>query len=122
VITMQIDDSLMTWLGPAADDLTAEQIERVATEARRIDQRYPSGDDDPGCEAALSAAVQYLLGETSAEEVNRALIEARRRERAAYMAAEQIAVMLVGDGTPEATAARQAGIDRMSLRKALGKR
>jgi ActR/RegA family two-component response regulator len=38
------------------------------------------------------------------------------------VAAEQVAVMLHRDGTPEAAAARAVGIDRMSLRRALGKR
>lgn len=113
---------LMAWLGPAADELTAEQIERVATEARRIAERYPDPDEQDEYNAALSATVQYLLGETTPEDANRALIDARRREREAFVAAEQIAVMLVGDGAQKATAARQVGIDRMSLLKALGER
>lgn len=115
-------DALMTWLGPAADELTPEQIERVADEARRIDERYPDPDEQPERDAALSAVVQYLLGETTPEDANRALIAARRAEREAYVAAEQIAVMLVRDGTAKAAAARRAGIDRMSLLKALGER
>jgi hypothetical protein len=119
---MQIDHGLITWLGPAADDLAPEQIERVADEARRIDERYPDPDEQPERDAALSAVVQYLLGETTPEDVSRALIEARRRAHEAYVAAEQVAVMLVGDGTAKAAAARQAGIDRMSLLKALGER
>jgi hypothetical protein len=122
MVYMTVSEDLMTWLGPAADDLTAEQIERVADEARRVDRRYPDPDEQPDREAALSAVVQYLRGETSPEDANRALIEARRRAHEAYVTAEQIAVMLVGDGTPKAVAARQAGIDRMSLLKALGER
>ena len=113
---------LMAWLGPAADTLTAEQTERVAAEARNIAERYPDPDEQPERDAALSAVVQYLLGETTAEDANRALIDARRREREAYVAAERIAVMMVRDGVPKATAARRAGIDRMSLLKALGER
>jgi hypothetical protein len=117
-----MSDDLMAWLGPAADELTPEQIERVAAEARNIDERYPDPDEQPEREAALSATVQYLLGETTAEEVNRSLIDARSRERDAYVAALQVAVMLHRDGTPKATAAREAGIDRMGLLKALGER
>lgn len=115
-------DDLMAWLGPAADDLTAEQTERVRAEAEQIRDRYPDPDEQPERDAALSAVVQYLLGETTPEDANRALIAARQAERAAYVAAEQVAVMMVRDGQPKATAARQAGIDRMSLLKALGER
>jgi hypothetical protein len=115
-------NDLMAWLGPAADELTPEQIERVGDAARDIDARYPDLDESSEREAALSAVVQYLLGETSAEDANRALIAARRVEREAYVTALQVAVMMVGDGTPKAVAAREAGIDRMGLLKALGER
>ena len=116
------DRELMAWLGPAADDLTPEQIERIAAEARAIAQRYPRPDQQPERDAALAAVVQHLLGETSPEDAGRALLDARRREREAFAAALWMAVMLVGDGSPKATAARRAGIDRMSLLKALGER
>ena len=116
------DHDLMAWLGPAAEELTAEQIERIAAESRDIDQRYPDPDEQPERDAALSAVVQHLLGETTAEDANRALVAARRAEREAFAAALQIAVMLVRDREKKATAARRAGIDRMSLLKALGER
>ncbi len=115
-------DNLMAWLGPAADQLTPEQIERVAEASRDIDARYPDPDDEMERQAALSATVQYLLGETAAEEVDRALIAARRVEREAYVTALQVAVMMVRSGTAKAVAARECGIDRMGLLKALGER
>lgn len=117
-----MDDSLMAWLGPAADELTPEQMERVAEASADIDARYPDLDFEDERQAALSATVQYLLGSTSAEAANRKLITARRREREAYVAALQIAVLMVRDGTPKATAAKAAGIDRMGLLRALGER
>lgn len=119
---MQRSDDLMAWLGPAADELTPEQIDRLRVVAADIAARYSDPDEQPERDAALTAAVQYLLGATTPEDAARALIVARRRAREAYVAAEQIAVMLVADGTPKATAARRAGIDRMSLLKALGER
>lgn len=118
---MQRDD-LMAWLGPAADDLTDEQIERITGEARSIAERYPDPDEQMERDAALSAAMQYLLGESDVEDANRALIETRRRAAEAFATSVQLAVMLVRDGTPKATAARKVGIDRMSLLKALGER
>lgn len=117
-----MDNELRAWLGPASAELTPEQIERVDAESRAIEERYPGPDEAPEREAALSAVVQYLLGETTAEDANRELIQARGRERRAYVAALQMAVMLHRDGTPKATAARAAGIDRMKLLEALGER
>src|SRR5690606_42046674 len=93
------DHELMAWLGPAADDLTPERIERISAEARRIAERWSDPDEQPERDAALSTVVQYLLGETTPEDAGRALLDARRREREAYAAAETIAVMLVGDGS-----------------------
>ncbi|MER6757621.1 hypothetical protein ABT235_25945 [Micromonospora echinofusca] len=115
---------LMAWLGPAASDLSAEQIERFAEEARIIAERYPDPDEQSERDAAMSAAVQYILGETTPEDAHRALVDARRREREAFAASAQIATMLVADagGKGKSQAARAVGIDRMSLLKALGER
>jgi hypothetical protein len=117
-----MSDALKAWLGPAADDLTPEQIERVAEAARDIDRRYPDPDDEDKRQAALSATVQYLLGEITPEDASRALVEARRREREAYVAALQVAVLMVRDGGGKKPAADACGIDRMGLLKALGER
>jgi hypothetical protein len=113
---------LMAWLGPAAEDLTPEQIERVAKAASDIAARYPDPDEQPKREAALTATVQYLLGETTPGDAARTLAQARHSEHLAYVAAVQVAVMLHRDGTPKANAAAAAGVDRMSLLKALGER
>lgn len=115
-------DDLMEWLGPAVDELTAEQIERVREEGRRIDERYPERDEQPERDAALSAVVQMLLGETTPDDVRRALIEARAAETRAFAAALAVGVLLVGEGSKKATAALAVGVDRMSLLKALGER
>jgi hypothetical protein len=115
-------DGLMAWLGPAAHELTSEQLERFAAEAARIDEWYPDDDEQDERDAALTAVVQHLLGETSPAEANNALLAARREERRAYAAALAVGVMLVGDGSKKATAAGMVGVDRMSLLKALGER
>lgn len=116
-------DDLMAWLGPAADDLTAEQIEAVRAAAHDLGERYPDPDEQPEREAALSATVQYLLGETSTHDAERRLRAARVEERAAYVAALQVAVMAHRHGgVPKGTAAREVGIDRMRVLKALGER
>lgn len=118
----EIPYGLLEWLGPAADELAPDQIERVVAASAEIDARYPDPDESDMRHAALSAVVQHLLRETSADDANRALIAARSAEARAYAAALQIAVELVRDGEPKATAARRAGVDRMSLLGALGER
>jgi hypothetical protein len=120
---MSADPGLLAWLGPAVDDLTAEQIDLVAQASAEIDERYPEADDADVRDAALSATVQYLLGDTSPEDADRALVAARLAEARAYAAALQVAVMAhrVG-GESKAGAARRSGVDRMSLLKALGER
>lgn len=115
-------DNLTAWLGPAAAELTPEQTERVTDASRDIDARYPDPDHEAERQAALNATVQYLLGETTAADADRALTAARRREREAFVIALQVAVMMARAGTPKAVAARKCGIDRMSLLKALGER
>ncbi len=119
-----MSNALLAWLGPAAEELTAEQTERIAAEASAINERYPDPDEQPERDAALSAAVQYLLGETTPEDAGRELAGARQRTAEAFAASVQIATMLVADagGKDKSGAARRTGIDRMSLLKALGER
>lgn len=119
---MQHDPSLIAWLGPAAEELTDEQVDQVAEEARAISERYPHPDEQAERDAALSVVVQHLLGEITPDEAARALMDARQRERCAFAAAEWLGVMLVRGGAKKAVAARAVGIDRMSLLKALGER
>lgn len=116
------------WLGHAASEITPEQLERLADMSRDIDQRYLDPDEQGERDAALSAALQHLLGETTAEDAARTLIDARTAADRAYAAALQHAVMLVrdreaaGERPNKLGAAKAAGVDRMSLLKALGER
>lgn len=113
---------LEAWLGPALDELTPEQVDQLHRESDRIGERYPDPDDQDLRDAALSAATQYLLGETSIDDVGRELTEIRLREARAYAAAYQIATLAAEAGMPEAEVARRVGIDRMTVRrKILGK-
>jgi hypothetical protein len=62
VVALHIDDALLAWLGPAAEQLTADQLDQVASASRQIDRRF-SGDEAETRDAALTALVQDLLGE-----------------------------------------------------------
>lgn len=106
---------LEAWLGPALEDLSPEQVDRLHREAEAIDARYPEPDDTDDREAALTAAVQYLLGELTVEEAGRRRRETRAAERHARVQAIQVALMAAADGLPTAAAAWAAGLDRQVL-------
>lgn len=113
---------LTTWLGPAAEDLDPEQRERLDAEYDAICERI---GEDPDLvaerEAALSAAVQYLLGETDVDAAGARRAATQVAAAEASLAAQQVARMAVQDGMSEAEAARRAHLDRMTVRKVLGK-
>lgn len=116
------DYELDAWLGDTRADLTDDQYTRLREEAAEIERRYPDPDDVADRDAALSATVQYLLGEITPIAAGAALARARIAAREASVTAQQVSRLAVLDGTPEAQAARDVGIDRMTVRKVLGKR
>ncbi|HTW17061.1 MAG TPA: hypothetical protein VMF51_18165 [Nocardioides sp.] len=110
------------WLGPAAEAMTDEQRERFEAEAEAAIARI--GDDpdlQPERDTALAALTQYLLGETDIDEAGRKRQRTREAARHASIAAQQVALLAVRDGMAEAEAGRRAGLDRMTVRKLLGK-
>lgn len=116
------DHELDAWLGDARRDLTDEQYARLVDEAQEIARRYPDRDDRDDAVAALTGALQYLLGETTPTAAGTALVTARLAASQALATARQVARMAARDGAPKATTARAAGIDRMTLLKDLGER
>lgn len=115
-------ESMTAWLGDAADEMSPDQTARFARVWDEIGQRYPDSDDQDLREAVLSAAVQYLLGDLTVDQAGQERSATLAAERRASAVAQQVAMMAVEDEVPEAQAARRAGIDRMWLRKLLGKR
>lgn len=110
------------WLGHVRDELSGEQYDRFVAEAREIAARYPDPDDGAERDAALSATVQHLLGELSTTLAGAQLTRARAEASEALAAARQVARLAALDGMPKARAAREAGIDRMTLLKDMGER
>jgi hypothetical protein len=115
-MTMQ-DYELDAYLG---DDVTVtdEQRQRLLAEADRIAERYPDPDDQEERDTAFAVAVAYVLGDDTLDSVGRRVRAGRR----ALIEARQIAVMAIEDGASEASAARDLGVDRMTIRKWRGKR
>lgn len=112
---------LEAWLG---DDhtLTDDQIDDLLTQADEISERC-GGDQDEVREALTTA---YRLMVESSDDVITGLAQRRADARAAELDAlaglQQAAITLInrGDAT-ESGFARQAGVDRMTVRKWLGK-
>lgn len=115
-------NELIAWLGPAVDQLTEEDLVHLHAESDTIDARYPDPDEEDERQAAFSAAVRYLLAEMRPDHAGRQLDAARAELRRAMAMAQQIAAMAVAEGMSEVKAAEACGIDRMTLRKVLGKR
>lgn len=119
--TMQRHE-LEAWLGDALADLTAAQVDRLHQVANRLTERYPDPDDGDAWAAAMTAATQYVLGVTTADDVARRLVEARAAQRCAVAAAKEIALLVHEDGMDEKASAARLGVDRMTLRAYAGKR
>lgn len=115
---------LEAWLG---DDhgLDEDQLAELLDEANEIEERYPDDDDQAERDAALSAA--YRLKTEPVEDVladyGKQRSDARAAASAASAALQQAARTVVGDGRlSEARFSGIATVDRMSVRKWLGKR
>lgn len=115
---------LDAWLG---DDhgLTDDQIEELLRTADEIEEQYPDEDDRDDREAALTAAYRLMVEapEDLVAELAAERTAARIAERKALVALRQVAVTRINNGdATEAGFAQQAGVDRMAVRKWLGKR
>lgn len=112
-------EGLLAWLGDT--ELTDDQFEQLARCAEAINEKYTPEDDAQGeANAALSAALQQILGETSLATLGDALLRAR-------IAANEAMAALVGGilaaneaGESQAQIARETGVTRMTVRAALG--
>ncbi|RCH70421.1 hypothetical protein DT019_02745 [Streptomyces sp. SDr-06] len=115
---------LEAWLGDN-HALNGNQIAELHRAADDIAQQYPDADDRDDREAALTAAYRLMTEapEDLVAELGRERIDARLAERKAFIGLRQIAVTRINNGdATEAGFAKQAGIDRMTVRKWLGKR
>jgi hypothetical protein len=114
---------ILAWLG---DDhtLTAEQLDEFATAADEIEQQYPDLDDQDEAQAALIAAYRLLVEDQAVvvRELSTQLASARRAELMAVAGLKQAANQLIdARERSESGFAREAGVDRMTVRAWRGK-
>lgn len=105
------------WLAERGLELSPEAAKRFAKVWKELAER-----DDSTREAALLAAAKYLAGSIKPSDVGKTLARARARAEEQLAAARIVATLAVDDGAAEAATARDVGVDRMALRRWLGKR
>lgn len=113
-----------TWLDSYLGDVevTDEQRRLLLAASHRIDTTYPGQDAADDREAAMSYATQVILGDTPVDDVVAAWLSSRAAERDAHarMVGALIATDEIGDDT-ELGISQRTGLNRQTLRKALGK-
>ena len=117
---------LEAWLGPAADDMTPEQIDTFAGMVDQIDTRYPGRDhgqhpDEEAVGEAMAGALMILLGDDELAGIAREWSDRRLAERAAMARLTGAIIATRATGKPETEIAAEAGLNRRTVRLALGK-
>lgn len=115
---------LEAWLGDG-HGLDKDQITELLRTADEIEEQYPDEDDRDDREAAITAAYRLMIEapEDLVAELAAERTAARIAERKALVGLRQIGVTRINNGdATEAGFAHQAGVDRMAVRKWLGKR
>lgn len=112
------DHELNAWLGDVT--VTDEQRAALHRAADMTTARYPHPDQRGDAETAFTAASQLILGDATLTETAATYAAARRAEREA-MAALTGAMIAASATTREAAISRETGMNRMTVRKAIGK-
>ena len=119
---MWTTDERDAWLGPALEQMSGEQLEAFDDAARQIFDRYPATEDDPDAATeALSGALMVILGDDTLERLAGEWSSARAAERDAMARLTGAIIAEAVQGQPETTIAQRTGVNRMTVRKALGK-
>ncbi|HTY33150.1 hypothetical protein [Mycobacterium sp.] len=105
--------------------LTAEQNARLDSVRAMIAKTYR--DDDPNANAAYNAGVRYIRTDEkdrdgTIEDTGQLIAEARNDLDLAYAAARAITILAIEDGKSEVAMSQAMGVDRMTIRKWVGKR
>lgn len=116
---MSITVALLAWLGPAISDATPDQLDAIARAADTINAKYADPDLADDREAALTGAVQLMLGDDTLGGLGQAY-------RSAAAAAETARLTLVGAviaahqaGASVSAIAAEAGLSRPSVYAAI---
>ena len=107
---------LDAWLGDA--DLTTEQRAAFGRMVEMIAERYT---DDDAVGEGMGGALTVILGDDTLEGVAEEWARARAAERDAMARLTGAIIASAVQGQPETVIAERAGVNRLTVRKALGK-
>lgn len=125
------DYELNAYLGDFVDQVDEDGRDRLKRASDRIAETYPvvTDDNDQPIDdyqdervTAFSAATQYVFGDLTVDDVAERLTKARIDLANEMVTAREVAIEAIADGATEAGIARSLGLDRMTIRKWLGKR
>ena len=108
---------LDAWLGDT--DLTAEQRGAFEGAIDRLNARY-AGDEGAVGEG-MGGALMVILGDDTLERIAGEWSRARAAERDAMARLTGAIIAEAVQGVPETTIAQRTGVNRLTVRKALGK-
>lgn len=123
-----VDDAAAVQAGAAAraahlatvvGALPADRQARLHQIAADAEQLYPN--DLALYAAAVDAAADYLTGKTDLQAAGSALARARRNEQLWRARVRAVVVLALDDGMSERAVTKAAQVDRMNIRKWLGK-
>lgn len=109
----------LSYLGDTANDMTEDQLRLFEQCAVQIDQRYPDGGQ--AHRIALEGALSIIRGETELEAFSEAWRRARRLERIRMAGLTGAIIAAVGGGESELAVSELTGLNRATVRRALGK-
>lgn len=108
---------LDAWLGDT--DLTAEQRTTLEATVDHLNGRYAGDGDAVGY--GMGGALMVILGDDTLEGIAGEWARARAAERDAMARLTGAIIASAVQGQPETVIAERAGINRLTVRKALGK-
>ena len=107
---------LDAWLGDT--ELTAEQRTTLESAIDHLNTRY---DDEDAVGEGMGGALRVILGDDTLEGVAAEWARARAAERDAMARLAGAIIAAAVQGVPETTIAERTVVNRMTVRKALGK-
>lgn len=108
---------LDAWLGDT--DLTVEQRATLEDAIDRLTTRYAGEDDAVG--EGMGGALMVILGDDTLEGIAGEWARARAAERDAMARLTGAIIASAVQGQPETVIAERAGVNRLTVRRALGK-
>ncbi|SDT37152.1 hypothetical protein [Jiangella sp. DSM 45060] len=112
---------LEAWLGDDLAGLTTEQVDQLMLIVEAIEQMYPGADDEDERREALTAATQFLAGETTLAEAAARRASARLAVEQATAALRTVVVAAALDGRSDNSITTETGLSRETVRAWLGR-